>query len=722
MTPSPRTGRLRQALAFLLLAGLGGLALSLSGSARLERADFTFNNGAEVQTLDPATVSGVPEGRVVRLLFEGLCVKHPETLEPLPGVAESWDLSPDRRTYTFHLREDARWSDGSPVDARDFEFSWRRILHPETAAEYAYQLWYVRGARQYTLLDDSIEALPEAGLWLREEAPGRVRVGALGHALEVADPEGALRVLARVGEALRPGADLLEAPGLPGVHGRLPLAARVTALNPALDPGGSSTGSTRPVARVLADPCGDGWLAELEAAPTDLAALRDAGRLVPGARYRAELVEPELLGLRAADERTFVVTLEEPTPYFLDLCAFYPVFPVSRRQLEAARERWPNDWRLRWMRPENLVCNGPYRIDFRRVNDRIRFVRNELYWDAERVAFETIDALAIDHLGTSLNLYLMGEVDWIDRPITSVIPRLMGREDFEPGPYLGSYFYRVNCTKPPFDDPRVRRALALTIDREAIVTNITKAGEKPSFGFCPPGMGDYRRGEMRRGPDLAADVAEARALLAEAGFRVPGAADGAPFPTFEIHYNTDQTHGDIAEVVAAGWKEHLGLNVKLLNQEWKVYLDTQKSLDYDVTRSAWIGDYPDPNTFLDMFVTGGENNRTGWGDPRYDDLIARAAREGDEQRRLSLFAEAEALLLEELPILPIYDYVTRNLVNPRLGGFHANVQDEHFAKFWYWRSDEELAARRAALPRGTRLVPAPGPAQGLHPAAGRAED
>jgi oligopeptide transport system substrate-binding protein len=235
-------------------------------------------------------------------------------------------------------------------------------------------------------------------------------------------------------------------------------------------------------------------------------------------------------------------------------------------------------------------------------------------------------------------------------------------------------------------------------------------------------MGDYRRGEMRRGPDLAADVAEARALLAEAGFRVPGAADGAPFPTFEIHYNTDQTHGDIAEVVAAGWKEHLGLNVKLLNQEWKVYLDTQKSLDYDVTRSAWIGDYPDPNTFLDMFVTGGENNRTGWGDPRYDDLIARAAREGDEQRRLSLFAEAEALLLEELPILPIYDYVTRNLVNPRLGGFHANVQDEHFAKFWYWRSDEELAARRAALPRGTRLVPAPGPAQGLHPAAGRAED
>jgi len=718
VTRSPRTGRLRQTLAFALLAAIGAIALAIAGSARLVRADFTFNNGAEVQTLDPATVSGVPEGRVVRLLFEGLCVKDPKTLEPLPGVAESWELSDERHTYTFRLREDARWSDGTPVDAYDFEYSWRRMLHPETAAEYAYQLWYVRGAKQYTLFDDSLEALksPASPFWLRDEGDGRVRVGFLGDHLEGLAGGEWVEVDLQPGQSIGPGDRV-------GSHAFLfcsqemwlPFEAEVLRVNPDL---------SQEVDLVLEDPCGAQWIAEVQVQPGTLERLRESGALIPGREYRETSMNASL-GLRAEDAGTFVVELTEPTPYFLDLCAFYPVFPVSRRQLEAARERWPNDWQLRWMRPEHLVSNGPYKIAFRRVNDRIRFEKNEHYWDAQNVAFETIDALAIDHLGTSLNLYLMGEVDWIDRPITSVIPRLMPREDFEPAPYLGSYFYRVNVTKPPFDDPRVRRALALTIDRQAIVTSITKAGEAPSFGYCPPGMGAYERQEMRHASasndaaaNFATDLAEAQRLLVEAGFAVPRYDEsGVEFPTFEILYNTDQTHKDIAEVVADGWKRHLGLNVKLLNQEWKVYLDSQKNLDYDVTRSAWIGDYPDPNTFLDMYVTGGENNRTGWGNARYDELIALAAAESDEAARLAHFAEAEALLLEELPILPIFDYVTRNLVNPRLGGFHPNVQDEHFGKFWYWMSDEELAAKRAAQPAEWEQVPAGGPAGGLYPPA-----
>ncbi|MFT7484889.1 MAG: oligopeptide transport system substrate-binding protein [Candidatus Paceibacteria bacterium] len=711
MITSTRSGRLRQSLAFGLLAVLAVLAIMLASSGRLEPADFTFNNGAEVSTLDPATVSGVPEGRVVRLLFEGLCVKDSKTLEALPGMATSWDISEDGVTYTFHMREDARWTDGNPVTAYDFEFAWRRMLNPLTAAEYAYQLWYIEGGKEYSLFNDELEYFTDLGLhfWLQEQEGGRVRVGADHRMLAELEQDAALALQVDVGGRLESGAMLVR--GGNESYG-LPFAVSDAKLNPDL---------SNNAGELALDPYGDAsWCAEFEVDSNLLAGLRESGALISGKRFRETVFNQQWLGLRALDEKRFEVTLKSPTPYFLAICSFYPVFPVSRANIESAQEKWPNSWELKWMRPENLVTNGPFKIVFRRVNDRIRFEKNEDYWDANNVAMQTVDALAIDHLGTSLNLYLMGEIDWIDRPITNVIPRMMPREDFNPAPYLGSYFYRINVNKKPFDDPRVRRALALAIDREAIVTNITKAGEQIAYGFVPPGMQGYRLIEMEHAqgdtPEAVfnANLKRAKQLLAEAGF----GEGGADFPTFEIHYNTDQTHKDIAEVIADGWKRHLGLNVKLLNQEWKVYLDAQKSLDYKVTRSAWIGDYPDPNTFLDMFVTGGENNRTGWGSTEYDALIAAAAAESDPALRMQHFAAAEAILMDELPILPIYYYVTRNLVNPRLGGFHANIQDEHFGKFWYWMNDAELAAKRAAQPADWETVIAPGPSEGMYsPAA-----
>lgn len=590
-----RSGRvlwIRQAVPVALLGGLLFLALRSALSARLERADFVFNNGTEVQSFDPAIVTGVPEGRLLRHLFEGLYVKHPKTLELLPGMAESFELSPDGLDYTFHIRREARWSNGDPVTAHDYVWSWRRLLNPETAAKYAYQLYYVEGAEAFNTEVD-----------------------------ELGDP------------------------------------------------------------------------------------LHDFDTTV---------------GIRASDDHTLHVRLSSPTPYFRELLAFYPTFAVNRRNIEEAQERWPGSWEIEWLKPENLVVNGPFRVAERRVNDRIRLVKNPDYWDADNVAFETVDVLAVEHYGTMLNLYLTGEVDWIDRIAPNVIPRLVGREDFQPQPYLGSYFYRVNVTKPPFDDVRIRRALALTIDRRAVVEKIMKCGEAPSFGFCPP-MPGYENAEMAHAalddPDaaFAADCERARELLAEAGFG-PG---GRRFPTMEIHYNTSEQHRDVAEVIANSWKSHLGIDVKLLNQEWKVYLDTQSNLAYDVSRSAWIGDYLDPMTFIDLFVTGGENNKTGWGNAEYDALVAEAYAEPDVERRLERIREAERILLDELPILPINYYVSRNLVNPRLGGFEENLLDEHWPKFLYWRDDAELAERRAAGRQGVELVPARGPSEGLYPPSGR---
>ncbi len=595
---SDRGRRFRQGLALALSLPLLVALVSVMARARLERADFVFNNGSEITTLDPAAVSGQPESRVLQALFEGLTVAHPGTLEPLPGAAESWEVSEDGLSYVFHMRV-ARWSNDEPLSAEDFAWSWKRLLSPETGAEYAYLLWCVRGARDFTLSG--------------------------------------------------------------GAH-------------------------------------------------TDGPSREELWREV---------------GIRAPDRFRLQVELEHPTPYFLALTSYHPLFPVHRSSLERVQARFPDSWQSEWVRPSRLVTNGPFTLAERRVNDRLRLVRNPSYWDVDSVAFASIDVLAVEHYGTMLNLYLSGEVDWIDRAPPNLVPSLLPREDFDPAPYLGTYFYRVNTTRPPLNDARVRRALALCIDRRAICEKIGKKGESPSWSLTPVGLPGYPRPELAHAAvadDLSnyeeaagADRARARELLREAGFE-----GGAGLGTVELHFNTSEAHRDIAEVIAQGWKRDLGIDVRLVNQEWKVYLDTQRTLAYDVSRSSWIADYPDPNTFLDVFLSGGENNRTGWGNPRYDELLERAAAELDRAARAELLAEAEALLLEELPILPLYSYVSQNLRNPRLGGFFENPQDLHPPKFLYWMSDAELGKRRAALPADQKLVRAPGPPEGLYSARSRA--
>jgi oligopeptide transport system substrate-binding protein len=567
-----RSSSLRRSAAVILALGLAASLFAAASGGRRARADFAFGNGGEVTTLDPAQVTGIPEGRVLRALFEGLTVKDPRTLEPLPGVAESWEISADGKRYLFHLRGDARWSNGDPVTAEDFALSWKRLLEPETAAEYAYQLWCVVGAKDFSLEPD----------------PAR----------------------------------------------------------------------------------------------------------------RAELWSA--VGIHARDERTLEVELEHPTPYFLALTAYVPLYPVHMRSLAAARARSPARWQIEWLRPENLVANGPFRLVERRINDRMRLARSETYWDRGHVALETIDVFAIESYGTLLNLYLAGELDWIDRVAPSVVSKLAGREDFHPEPYLASYFYRVNVTRPPLDVPAVRRALALAIDRRAICETIMKGGQLPNFGLVPHGMEGYAKRELPHaepaGTTAAFEraLARARALLDEAGFG-PG---GRAFPAIEIHLNASEAHRDVAEVVADLWRRELGIEARLSQQEWKVYLDAQRSLSFDVSRSSWIGDYPDPNTFLELFVSGGENNKTGWSNPRYDALVEAARGTVDAGERMELLAQAEGILLEELPILPIYTFASQNLVDPNLGGFHANVQDEHFPKFFFWKEPRGGAKTlRGSAPR-----------------------
>jgi len=438
--------------------------------------------------------------------------------------------------------------------------------------------------------------------------------------------------------------------------------------------------------------------------------------MVRGARAWAESVGDDgaptrsfasSVAITASDARTLVVGLEHPVDHFLRIAVAAPLVPVSRRALEAARARWPDRWQLEWTSPEHLVTNGPFRLVERRINDRIRLAKHEGYWDADEVALRTLDVLASEHLATNLNFYLTGEVAYLDEVPVSAIPRLRGREDYRPAPYLGTSFFRMNVTKPPFDDVRVRRALALALDRVAIADKITRAGETPSFSLVPKLITGWTGAEIRRSATLAEDVAEARRLLAEAGY-----GPDRPLGKIELHYASQATNKDVCEVVADFWRKELGVDARLRNQEWKVYLDAQRRLEYEVSRSSWIADYADPATFLEVFAPGADNSRTGWNDPRYGELLERARR-ARAPERFALLAEAEQLLLAELPILPLYTFAVTSLVDPRLGGFHANPLDEHVPKFWYWMNDAELAERRSGNESGVREVESHGPRDGL---------
>lgn len=491
---------------------------------------FRFNNGAEPENLDPGMMSGQPDGRVAKILFEGLVVPNPRTLEPEPGLAHAWEISPDGRTYTFHLRQGLRWSDGSAVTARDFYWSWMRVLRPATGARYAGLLYAIRGAEDFNK--------------------------------------------------------------------------------------GTTSDSTR-------------------------------------------------VGMRASDDTTFVVELNSPTPYFLFQTMFYTFLPVPRR----AVERWGD----RWILPGHIVTNGPFLLRDWRQGDRFVFTKNPGYWDAAHVKLEGIECYPVDNLSSSVNLYKSGAIDWnpSGNVPTPFLPYMRGYSDLVSGPFQATYFYSMNCTRKPLDDSRVRLALNYAIDRRAIATNLLKGTRDPWGSFCPRGYPGYENL-----PGYGYDPDRARKLLAQAGF--PG---GKGFRKIQILFNTSEDHRRIAEAIQGMWQRELGIEVELDNQEWGSYLEASTKLRYDVARRSWIGDYPDPYTFLSILAAGDGNNRTGWSDGEYDRLLHESAREPEPGKRLALLRKAEEIVVARGPLIPIYHYVTYEQVKPYIHGLYQNSLDMHDLKF-----------------------------------------
>jgi oligopeptide transport system substrate-binding protein len=320
-----------------------------------------------------------------------------------------------------------------------------------------------------------------------------------------------------------------------------------------------------------------------------------------------------------------------------------------------------------WIRPENIVSNGPFVMTEWLLNRHVRFEKNPRYWDALNVALNVVDGYTGDNINANFNLYMSGVLDWVDSsgvPLF-VIPELMKRPDFHVAPYLNTYFYRFNVTRPPFDDARVRKAFFLAMNSRDITEYVMRAGQEPAHSMVPPGLPGYTEARLP-----ARNVEEARRLMAEAGY--PG---GKGFPRVELLFNTSESHKQVAEVLQQQWKEALGVEVQLVNQEWKVYLATTRSLDYWMARGGWIGDYLDPNTFLDLWTSENGNNRTGFADPEYDALIDRAARTLDPGERMRLLRRAEEWILnDEMIVMPIYYYVVMNLYDERdFAGLTPNI-------------------------------------------------
>jgi oligopeptide transport system substrate-binding protein len=374
---------------------------------------------------------------------------------------------------------------------------------------------------------------------------------------------------------------------------------------------------------------------------------------------RGETDDPAILGVTAVDDHTLRVELRDPCAYFLDLCAFYPLLPQPRWVIEEHGEDW--------IKPENIVSNGAFVLEEWLLSRSVRLRKNPLYWGADDVVLETAEGITSDNINANFNLYMSGILDWADASAVPlfVIPELKRRADFHVAPYFCTYFYRFNVTRPPFDDARVRRALFLAMDRNAITTYVMRAGQEPAHSLVPPGLPGY---DEIRLPER--DVEEARRLLAEAGY--PG---GEGFPTAELLFNTSESHKQIAEVIQQQWKEALGIDITLVNQEWKVFLATTQAEDYWISRGSWIGDYLDPNTFLDLWMTDNGNNRTGFSDPEYDALLRRAAATVDPAERMALLREAEEhAIAEQMVVLPVYYYVVMNLYDTRdFGGLQPNL-------------------------------------------------
>ncbi len=479
---------------------------------------------SEPDSIDPALSTSLDGGTMNLHTFEGL-VKWVDDgkghAKLAPGMAKSWDVSDDQLEWTFHLRKDLKWSDGSPLTAKDFVYAWNRLVKPETGADYEYMLDMVSGY-------DS---------------------------------------------------------------------------------------------------------------------------------------EDKVLDIEAPDDQTFKVKLSKFTPYFEEICAFPATSPVKQEIIEKDGDKWTNS-------PDTYVSNGPFKMTERKRNSKIVMEPNENYYDKDKIKTKKIVFHLMDDTNAMYAAFKSGELDFINQVPPDEVKALLKDKTLKVDPQIGTYFVCFNNQKAPFDNPKVREAFSLAIDRNFIVSEVTGTGEVPAGAYVPKGVndakgidgddfrkigGDYYKVDKK---DYEANCEKAKKLLEEAGY-----PDGKGFPTVDYLYNTDANHKAIAEALQNMWQEKLGVTVNLQNQEWNVFINDRKQGNYSIARHGWVADYNDPMSFLDMFLTGGGNNDAKYENPSYDALIQAAKAEKDPEKRMQTMHDAEKMLIaDDNVVAPLYFYTSKRMI------------------------------------------------------------
>ncbi|WP_439240214.1 ABC transporter substrate-binding protein [Lonepinella sp. BR2474] len=518
-----------------LLAGAVALAFAFSANAAkvpegVELAaaqEITINNGSEPQSFDPHLTEGTPESGVALQLFEGLTTADSEG-NTIPGVAESWEHSDDYKTWTFHLRKDAKWSNGDPVTAQDFVFSWQRLVTPKTASPYASFLTYMQVANAQDIIDGK--------------------------------------------------------------------------------------------------------------------------------------KSPDTLGVKAIDDLTFEVSLDNAVPYLVGLTSHQSMLPVPKKVIEKFGDNW--------VKEENIVGNGAYILTDHVINEKIEFARNPYYWNDKETVIDKATLLSIENPTTDVQRYRAGDLQITNYALpTEQFAKLKKElpDELFITRTLATYSYELNNSKAPFDDVRVRKALNLALDRNIITDKVMAQGQTPTYVFTPTYISE---GEKIQQPaystkPMAERNAEAVKLLEDAGF-----SKSNPLK-FTILYNTNENHKKVAIAAASIWKANTqGLvDVKLENQEWKTYIASRRSKAYDVARAGWNGDYNQASTFVNYFLSNSSNNTAFYRSEKYDAAVMESRAALDENQRADAYAKAEAILAEEAAIVPIYNYVNPRLVKTFVKGY-----------------------------------------------------
>ncbi|HVS52347.1 MAG TPA: peptide ABC transporter substrate-binding protein [Opitutaceae bacterium] len=526
-----RSSALLATLAFL--AALDGCSKRDSAVAIGDRDQIIhIGNLVEPSDLDPQIEDDQQTANVIMAFFEGLTQYDARNNDPVPAVAERWEVSADNLTWTFHLRANAKWSNGDPVTAHDFVFAYERMLSPNLAAEYASMLFVLKNGKAF---------------------------------------------------------------------------------------------------------------------------------------YDRKVTDFAQVGVRAVDDHTLALTLEQPVPYLPAMTCHPSWYPLHRASMEkfGRIDQRGNAW----TRPGNLVGNGYFTLTEWKPRQYVHGVKNENYWDRDNVKLKEVYFYPIESEDSEERSFRAGQLHVTSTlPISKVAVYEKEKSEFyHPHAFLGTFFLRFNTTKPPLGDARVRRALSLAIDRERFVRDVMRGHQQAGGHLAPPDLAGFTSTT-----NVTYDLPTAKKLLADAGF-----PDGRGFPHLEILYNTTEANRLICEALQQMWRTGLGIDIGLLNQESKVQTDSMRRLDYEIGRYAWIGDYMDPSTFFDLMMSDNGNNETGWKNAEYDRLVTEADHAPDVARRYALYQRCEQILAEEAPIAPIYFYTRNNLVRPEVKGWYGTLLDFH---------------------------------------------